>query len=77
MQPGAPSNDALNDTPCCGDVTQQASLLSARQAYLDEFERRNPAGFQQWLAAGARHDDFTVYLCANYYGATDEPPRAG
>ncbi|HEX8511046.1 MAG TPA: hypothetical protein VF635_16295 [Propionibacteriaceae bacterium] len=58
-------------------MTHQALLLSARQAYLDEFERRNPAGFQQWLAAGAHHDDSAVYLCADYSGATDEPPPGG
>jgi hypothetical protein len=29
-------------------------LVQRRQACLDEFERRNPAGFATWLASGAR-----------------------
>ena len=35
---------------------QQAHLVAARHRYLDEFERRDPAGFQQWLAAGPQPD---------------------
>ena len=43
--------------------TQQAQLVAARQGYLDEFERRDPAGFQQWLAAGPQPDsDPSQYL---------------
>ena len=43
--------------------TQQAQLVAARQRYLDEFERRDPAGFQQWLAAGPQPDsDPSQYL---------------
>lgn len=36
------------------DIARQARLVSVRQGYLDELERRDPAGFQRWLYAGAR-----------------------
>jgi hypothetical protein len=35
------------------DVRQQARLVTTRQGYLDELERRDPGGFVRWLAAGA------------------------
>lgn len=38
------------------DLTKQAELVTARQNYLDELERRDPPGFQCWLADGARPD---------------------
>jgi hypothetical protein len=30
------------------------ALVTARQRYLDELERRNPDGFKLWMANGAR-----------------------
>ena len=43
--------------------TQQAQLVAARQRYLDEFERRDTAGFQRWLGAGPQPDcDPSQYL---------------
>jgi len=45
------------------DLTQQAQLVSTRQEYLDELERRNPAGFLRWLAVHAQPEsDPTQYL---------------
>ena len=45
------------------NLTQQAQLVAARQRYLDEFERRDTAAFQQWLAAGPQPDsDPSQYL---------------
>lgn len=45
------------------DLTQQAQLVTIRQEYLDELERRNPAGFLRWLAADAQpNSDPTQYL---------------
>ncbi|HSU35263.1 MAG TPA: hypothetical protein VLJ88_06360 [Propionibacteriaceae bacterium] len=38
------------------DLTRQAQLVTARQEYLDEIERRNPAGFRRWLAVHAQPD---------------------
>jgi hypothetical protein len=38
------------------DLTRQAQLVTARQEYLDEIERRNPAGFLRWLAVDAQPD---------------------
>jgi hypothetical protein len=38
------------------DLTRQAQLVTARQEYLDEIERRNPAGFLRWLAVHAQPD---------------------
>ena len=37
-----------------GDLPAQARLVALRQAYLDELERRDPAGFAEWLAHDAR-----------------------
>jgi len=36
------------------DTARQAQLISRRQQYLDELERRHPNGFARWLASGAR-----------------------
>lgn len=36
------------------DLDRTAHLVRRRQEYLDELERRNPAGFARWLYAGAR-----------------------
>jgi hypothetical protein len=38
------------------DLTRQAQLVTARQEYLNEIERRNPAGFLRWLAVAAQPD---------------------
>ncbi|WP_134768053.1 hypothetical protein [Nocardioides sp. 1609] len=35
-------------------VMSGLALVNLRQAYLDEMERRQPAGFASWLASGAR-----------------------
>lgn len=36
------------------DTQAWQQVIAARQSYLDELERRDPAGFQQWLDDGAR-----------------------
>ncbi len=36
-----------------GDTAQQALMVSRRQQYLDELERRHPDGVAQWLLSGA------------------------
>lgn len=36
------------------DIEAQDRLIELRQHYLDELERRNPAGFRRWLYTGAR-----------------------
>lgn len=47
------------------DLDRQGRLISLRQGYLDELERRNPPGFARWLYAGARPaSDPTRYLVA-------------
>ncbi len=48
------SYTALQRIQRSGEITQQAGLVAARQAYLDELERRDPSGFARWLSAGAR-----------------------
>jgi len=35
-------------------AAQKAATVAERQSYLDELQRRNPAGFAAWLASGAR-----------------------
>lgn len=35
-------------------ISQQHRILTARQEYLDELQRRDPPGFAHWLSAGAR-----------------------
>ncbi len=66
FEPSAPA-DALRTEELClawrrsyfllqraaDDHTRQA-VVRARQAYLDELEKRDGAGFSQWLAGGAR-----------------------
>jgi hypothetical protein len=37
-----------------GDPATKMALVQARQAFLDELERRNPAGLHEWLESGAR-----------------------
>jgi hypothetical protein len=44
---------ALEQLLAAGDTAQQALLVSRRQQYLDELERRHPDGVAQWLLAGA------------------------
>lgn len=36
------------------DVERWIALVALRQGYLDEIERRDPAGFRRWLYTGAR-----------------------
>lgn len=36
-----------------GETAQQARLVASRQGYLDELERRDPAGFHRWLTSRA------------------------
>lgn len=44
-------------------VAHQLKIVTSRQEYLDEMERRNPAGFARWLYSGARPgSDPTRYL---------------
>jgi MFS family permease len=35
-------------------ATERAQAAELRRRYLDELERRDPAGFERWIAAGAR-----------------------
>lgn len=37
--------------------SEVAAIVEQRQRYLDEFERRNPRGFEAWLARGAWPSD--------------------
>lgn len=47
------------------DEPTRQQLVRARQAYLDELERRDPPGFIRWLASGARPGgDPSRYLTA-------------
>jgi len=48
------STAALHDAQHGRDTRAQARLATARRAYLDELERRDPEGFQRWLAVGAQ-----------------------
>ena len=53
---------ALGDLPT---GPARAELVTLRQSMLDEIERRDPAGFQRWLDAGARAgSDPSRYLAA-------------
>jgi hypothetical protein len=36
------------------DPATKMALVNARQAFLDELERRDPTGLQEWLESGAR-----------------------
>ena len=38
----------------CGDPRKRAEFVEARQQFLDELERRDPAAFARWLRSGAR-----------------------
>lgn len=44
----AASTDALRDR----SPERRRDVVARRQRYLDEFDRRNPAGLRAWLAAG-------------------------
>lgn len=44
----------LVDAREAGDHAAIGRLAQARRTYLDELERRCPAGFVAWLASGAR-----------------------
>jgi hypothetical protein len=50
--------------------SQQARLVAARHGYLDEFERRDTAGFRRWLAAGLQPDRDP----SQYFRSTAEQP---
>jgi hypothetical protein len=53
------------------DLQRRAQLVRQRQEYLDELERRNPAGFARWLYAGARPaSDPSRYLLGPQHGRT-------
>ena len=45
------------------DMRDRQAVAEVRRICLDEFERRNPAGFQRWLDAGAPPNP-TTYLMA-------------
>ncbi|TDD48291.1 hypothetical protein E1263_33495 [Kribbella antibiotica] len=45
------------------DMRDRQAVAEVRRICLDEFERRNPVGFQRWLDAGAPPDP-TSYLMA-------------
>ena len=36
------------------DTVEQTRLAALREGYLDELERRDPAGFRRWMESGAR-----------------------
>ncbi len=46
------------------DMRDRQAVAEVRRICLDEFERRNPAGFQRWLDAGAPPNP-TTYLMAH------------
>jgi hypothetical protein len=57
------------------DPAVRQALVHRRQEALDELERRDPAGFARWLAAGATVDgDPTRYVTER---PRDEGPAAG
>jgi hypothetical protein len=52
----------------------RARIAALRQAYLDELERRDPAGVQRWLASGARAaSDPTRFLTIDTIDNGGEP----
>lgn len=54
----------------CRDAGGRVRLLDARQQYLDEMERRDPAAFELWLSTGARAaGDPSKYRTAALRGA--------
>lgn len=61
------------------DLERRAQLIHLRQHYLDELERRNPAGFHRWLYTGARPaSDPSRYIARSPIGPRTHPapPRA-
>jgi hypothetical protein len=63
---------ALRQLP---DPAVRQALVHRRQEALDELERRDPAGFAQWLAAGATVDDDPTRYVAER--PRDEGPATG
>lgn len=47
----------LQTRPCASEVM---AIVEERQRYLDDFERRNPEGFEAWLAVGASASNIPV-----------------
>jgi len=44
-------------------LAQKVAVVEERQTYLEEFERRNPSGFEAWLVSGpGAPDDLMPYL---------------
>jgi hypothetical protein len=56
----------LAQTPSC---CMRAEIVRRRQAYLDEMERRDPAGFRGWLDAQPRAADLPL----RFFGPPDPP----
>lgn len=56
-------------------IFHQATWVDRRQQYLDELERRHPAGFRRWLQSGARPaSDPSRYLHAPPAQPSDHRP---
>jgi hypothetical protein len=52
-----------------GDPASKAAVVQARQAFLDELERRDPAGLHEWLESGARAaGDPTKFMSGGEHG---------
>jgi hypothetical protein len=59
------------------DPATKMALVQARQGFLDELERRNPAGLQEWLESGARAaGDPTRYMSPGGDNEADGPQAA-
>lgn len=68
---------SLHALACAPDTQARIHVVSARQVYLDEMERRSPAAVQAWLAAdalAAQTPDW--YLGGDDFGSTDRPNAA-
>jgi len=74
------SYEALRQRPS----VQMMTAIEERQAYLDEFERRNPSGLAAWLASDAQTTDIPLpyingtrvgHATINWDELTREPGR--
>lgn len=66
------SFSALSDT---NSAEVQVRIVELRQAYLDEMDRRHPAGLAAWLTSGARPAGSPAAYLASREPSTGELPR--
>ena len=58
------------------DTRRQVKLVERRQAFLDEFEQRSPAGFARWLATGAQPGSDPLRILASDWRPAHPDRRA-